>query len=102
MVQRTIFDETNEAINRSYTGATIHWLVKAEHVIIELAKTKLPFTTDAVWHKLGEHNTTREPRALGGVMRKLANDKVIITTGNYQKSVRKECHRRPLAVWVGV
>lgn len=74
------------------------WLDLARHTIRTLAATGEPFTSDAVWERIGQ---PPEPRALGAVMRGLARDGVIVSTGTYHPSQRVQNHCRPVAVWRG-
>ena len=57
------------------------------------------FSTDNLWDDLPADITTREPRAMGAVMRRAANLGLITNTGTFEKSHRPECHRRPVALW---
>jgi hypothetical protein len=76
------------------------WIEEAEVAVILLCRIGRDFTTDDVHALLIKRgSTTPEPRALGAVILRAAKDKRIVPTGQYKKSVRRECHRRPLAVW---
>ncbi len=76
------------------------WYSEATAVVKILCKRDRDFTTDDAWELLDHTGLkTPEPRALGAIIRKLSKDGSILSTGQYKKSIRKECHRRPLAVW---
>lgn len=84
------------------------WFSAALVVVRELARQSIgpisfTFTTDEVWLALEENPDvgTREPRAMGAVMRAAAQQGWVRATSHYRKSVRVECHARPLRVWVG-
>lgn len=70
----------------------------AVQAVNKAAKENRTLTTDDVWAKLGDVGT-QERRQLGGVMIEMAKSGVIRNTGRFQKSTRKESHRRPIAVW---
>ena len=91
---------TTTAINRAGGGADGEWWREAQAAISLLCKRGRPFTTDAVWYLLNRVGVkTHDPRALGAVVLAACKDGLIRPTGEYHKSIRKECHRRPLAVW---
>lgn len=92
----------DHAIDTVEANAHDEWLATADRIVRHLAAVGLPFTTDDVWSRLDARGvTTHEPRALGAVIRKAARRGLIATTGDYRKSVRPECHARPVAVWKG-
>lgn len=84
------------AINRVEQHADPHWLAAARTVVNGLAQLKDEFTTDDVWERLA---LPREPRAIGAVMRKAAQDNLIAPTGRYVQSTREVNHQRPVMVW---
>lgn len=89
-----------QAIDHAASGADAQWWREAAAAISLLCKRGTPFTTDAVWFLLDKSGVkTHDPRALGAVVRAACKDGLIRPTGEYHKSTRKECHRRPLAVW---
>lgn len=90
----------DEAIDRVERNADSHWKVAATNCVMTLARTNAEFTTDDVWSLLvGWPESTHEPRAMGPVMRKVANAGIIEATDQYRQSERKECHARPVKVW---
>lgn len=104
MVQTNLIDQlerqTDKAVALAGSHANPDWNREAEATVSILCKRGQDFTTDDVWQLMEQTGlTTREPRALGAIIRKLAKDRLIYQTGGYRKSLRKECHRRPLAVW---
>lgn len=104
MTQTNIIDaleeDTNNAVNIAGAYANPAWYQEAEATVSILIRQGNDFTTDDVWELL-EHTGLRtpEPRALGSIIRFMAKEGLIKATGSYRKSLRKECHRRPLAVW---
>lgn len=106
MTQTDMFEletTTIRAIDMAGAFANPDWYSEAEATVSLLCKIGVPFTTDEVHRILGERGlSTPEPRALGSVMRQAARDKLIVPTGHFRKSIRRECHRRPLAVWAPV
>ena len=90
----------NKAIDKAAAGADAEWWAAARLAIRALCNRGTPFTTDAVWFLLDRAQVkTHDPRALGAVVRAACKDGLIRPPGEYHKSIRKECHRRPLAVW---
>jgi hypothetical protein len=97
----TLFDAqqaADEAIARAGHGAPAGWVDDAKAAVMLVACQQADFTTDDVWRALGDVMPP-EPRALGAVMKALSKERKIKATGQYRKSVRVECHARPLAVW---
>lgn len=91
------------AILRAERGACEIWKDEMYAAGVVFARAGNPFTTDKLWHVASKLNlSTPEPRAMGSVIRKLVLDGRIRPTGNYRKSTRAACNRRPLQEWVGV
>jgi hypothetical protein len=100
MTKHDIESQTQIAIDFAGAFANEDWYNQAEVSVQRLIQRGIFFTTDDVWELLKDSGyTTPEPRALGSVMRQFAKDKQIIPTGSFRKSLRPECHSRPLAVW---
>ena len=90
----------HEAIDRVESNASHKWLYWAKKAVSR-ASQEGAFTSDDVWHwlEVWDVESPREPRALGAVIRKMARDGQIRSTGDFVKSTRAECHGRPVAVW---
>lgn len=91
---------TQLSIDHAAAYANPDWYQEAEAAVMILVRKGEDFTTDDVWHLL--HHTglkTPEPRAMGSIIRSFAKERFIRDAGYYRKSMRPECHRRPLAVW---
>lgn len=56
----------------------------------------ISFTTDDLWKAFAH---PPEPRAMGAAIRQARRDGLIVGTGEYVKSMRRECHARPIPVW---
>ena len=91
-------DARDQAIAQVEAHAPERWLQRAHDTVQLVALARFDFTTDHVWDALGEDRPP-EPRALGAVMKGMARDGLIRATGEYRKSVRVDCHARPVAVW---
>lgn len=93
-----------EAIERVGKNAPEEWMAMASAAVETCALSGEPFTTDDVWSILERagHGSPPEPRAMGAVIRRAVTSGLIRETGNYIKSERPECHRRPIPQWVGV
>ena len=109
--QPSLFDEplaialVEEAIERVGLNADQQWAKEAYKVVILLSLNRMDFTTDHVWEWMNELHpalTTHEPRAMGAVMRKASSDRLCVPTERYSKSLRPECHRRPIRIWQGI
>lgn len=96
-IEPTAQQAATEAITRAGDNADPEWFAEALRIVCQLAVVYPEFTTDSVWERLG---TTREPRALGAVMRQAAASGVIAKTDRVRPSTRVKCHGRPVAVWV--
>jgi hypothetical protein len=93
-------ESTTEAINRAAAHASTIWMHEAAKIVVKLAQSATSFTTDQVHAELAKLDvTTPEPRALGAVMLQAIRDGIIIPTGQYRKSTRRICHKRPMAVY---
>lgn len=89
----------DEALAQVEENADPEWLDRARAVVLALAAKRGDFTADDVWIHLP---ATREPRALGAVMRQLADEGRIIKTETFRPSTRPERHAGPMAVWLGL
>ena len=92
----------DEAIDRVEKNADTEWAEAAYLACCLVAECEIEFTTDSVWDMIAHlfpQYATHEPRAMGAVMRRAARDGKIVSTDEYWKSARAECHRRPLTVW---
>lgn len=100
--QVNIYEQlTQDSIDRAEANANAEWLKKTYEVICELAKNQRIFTTDHVWEALSKSQTsTHEPRALGSLMQRAVREGHIAATGAYRKSTRRECHSRPIPIYV--
>jgi di/tripeptidase len=93
---------TTEAIDRAGRNADPLWKKAALDAVCHIAlNRRIQFTTDEVWELLEQQGirATHEPRALGAVLRTAQSRGLIKSTGNYRKSVRVECHSRPVMIW---
>lgn len=91
-----------EAMDAAEAGADEGWLRAARLELAALAASGLPWTTDFIWFRLEALGvSTREPRALGSVIRKAQRDGLIRQVG-YRPTTRPEAHARPIPVYVGV
>ena len=106
--QPSLFDEplaialAEEAIERVGLNADQLWALEALKVVGMLSIERHDFTTDDVWEWMNQlHPTmaTHEPRAMGAVMRRASQMRLCVPTERYAKSMRPECHRRPIRVW---
>lgn len=86
------------ALEKVADAADQEWMKAAEARVRYLCQTRVEWTGDDVWDGL-QNVHTKEPRALGAVIRQAAKDGWCIPTERYQKSRRPESHRRPLQVW---
>jgi len=92
---------TTRAIKKAGDNADPTWFKEALDAVKHCALTLGEFTTDDVWEVLTNRNidATREPRALGAVIRNAKSLKLIVPTGNYRRSNRPECHMNPKMIW---
>lgn len=104
--QSNLFDAlraADEAVERVDRNADDEWKSAALAAICRTAMGKEFLTTDDIWEAMSSHSaTTHEPRAMGAVMRQAAAHGWISRTPDYTKSTRKECHARPVAVWLSL
>jgi hypothetical protein len=90
-----------EAIERVERNASPDFLDFARTIALRIAAAQPNgFTTDAIWEVLDASGVKPpEPRALGAVMKRLADEGLIRKTGEYVDSTRAVCHGRLLAIW---
>jgi hypothetical protein len=91
----------DKAINRARMSADPVWYQAAVSAVIMCSQLGEPFTSDDVWVRIPAECRTKEPRALGAVMRKLQEQGVIEATGGWRESARPQAHGRPMRVWRG-
>ena len=90
-----------EGMNRAADAADEGFIRAAKHAVWQLIQQGQPFTTDEVWFLLDATGAvTREPRALGAVIKAAKDAGFITASGNYRKTVRPEAHSRPVMVWL--
>jgi hypothetical protein len=89
------------AMHRVDEHAPTTWKECAESAIRWVAERREEMTTDPVWYVLDSWSVPfpPEPRALGPLMKSACKWGWLEQTGRVHKSVRPECHRRPLAVY---
>lgn len=81
------------------------WMDLAAYAIGDCAEahynSRSHFTTDNVWRwlEVRDIDPPRDPRAMGAAIRRAKKDGVIEATGEYRKSTRPACHRRPIPVY---
>jgi hypothetical protein len=92
----SLFDVTQDAVDRCGDNADQVWLDAAEAAVLHVARMRPTWTTDDVWPLL---DGCREPRALGAVLRRLSKQGVIVKTGEWRESVRESRHNAPVTVW---
>lgn len=88
-----------EAIARAKRASDPVWYEAAVSAVLMCAELGEPFTADDVWARIPDECRTREPRALGAVMRLLMEQGVIESTGGWRESSRPQAHARPMRVW---
>lgn len=89
------------AIAQVAENADAKWMRQALAATRGIARVHAEFTTDRIWGRLESFGIAppTEPRAIGAVMRQAAADGICEATDRTQKSVRPDCHCRPVTVW---
>lgn len=92
--------EAAEAMERVERGTDPEWEAAAESAVRGLADLKASFTPDDVWEYLERIGVPppREPRALGPILKRLANADVIRPKG-FTESRRR--HGAPVRIYKG-
>lgn len=99
--QKELKRQRDKAIYSSTNAAKQLWREEAYATVQILARKKQPFTTDDVLRILEQRDiTTRENRALGGIMLKANKDEVIRSIG-HRNSTRRCTHARLKTLWIG-
>ena len=95
-------DPKAEAIAQVRANASAEWCEAAMQAVRKCCERYGEFTTDEVCYEmiLSHAPTTHERRAMGAVMTDAAKAGLCVKAGRYRNSERRECHSRPLAVWV--
>ena len=91
-----------KAISRVRDNADQEWRNAAIAAVRQIASVYSDFTTDDVWIELGGQamQGTHDPRAMGAVMTDAARAGICRKSDRVRPSERKECHRRPIAIWI--
>lgn len=91
----------DEAMRRVDGNAEVDWKECAREAIRYIAERRPEMTTDPVWYMLDSWHVPfpHEPRALGPLMKAAVTRGWLRPTARVHKSVRPECHRRPLAIY---
>ena len=87
-------DEALEQVAGGANDATWETIRLAVHAV---CLTHTQFTTDDVWAEIDQ--PIHEPRVLGAIMRLAAQWGWCRSTGVYRKSIRPQCHARPVVIW---
>lgn len=91
--------QASRKIAQAVQHADSSWLDHAEAVIRHNARLGIDFTTDEVMEEMQRSPfITHEPRALGGVVRRLIREGVMVQVG-FTKSRRR--HSTPIPVYCG-
>lgn len=85
-------DEAVANLDLAYDG----WIDSVMEIILSIPISQ-SFTTDYLWEQV--ESAPNEPRAMGAVMTRARRKGLVISTGNYIKSRRPECHARPVMIW---
>lgn len=89
-----------EAIDRVSANADPNWKFLAIQATRKVAMQRETFTSEHVWAELvAEGSTTHEPKAMGGILRKAAQEGICEVTERFIKSSSRINHRRPLQIW---
>lgn len=89
----------NDKIEQAEGNADSLWLYKAEEYTAYLATKKRTLTSDDILIWLDDHGYhTSNASALGGVFRRLKDQKAIEPMG-YVQSRRASRHKAPIRVW---
>ena len=104
MTEPTLFDPygDKEAAARALDHARRAWVEAALISGRRLARSQTFLTSADVRAGIPETITTHEPRALGGVMRKLQKEGWIVPTDSHRLSKNRVNHNRPMRVWRSV
>lgn len=86
----------DEAIEQVKRSTPAEWAKDARTCLVAILMTQRTATTDDVWQVIGQ---PPEPRALGGVIKDMVDNRTIEPTGEYVASIRPKCHARPVRVW---
>ena len=90
-----------EGMTLALEGAPSTWPGMATQVVLDVGRMRPTFTSDDVWSWMENRGmpTPANRSALGPIMRALATDGTIVSTGEWRNSHRPETHTRPLRVW---
>jgi hypothetical protein len=93
-------DLRDQALQRVEAACDPDWDRAAEEAVRAVARRQPTLTTDDVWALLEASDArTHERRALGAVLRRLAEKGVIAPVDRFVKSQRPVCHGRKIQVW---
>jgi hypothetical protein len=90
----------DDAMTRVEEHAAPDWKDEAFSVVIDLARTRRPFTADDVWERVGW--APHEPRALGPIMMRALREGYIRPTGHWVACRRVSRHKTHVKEWIGI
>ena len=89
-----------QAVDSARRGVDPNWYETALRGVRVLARKNQYLTSDDVWEWIRPLQIqSREPRAMGAVMRSSRFDEIIAPTSDFRTSTRPACHGRPIRVW---
>ena len=95
---RSLTEIIEEHSERSYRAADDEWKQTAWDIAIKTSYELEEWTTDELWNR-GLPNV-KEPRALGGILRRLSSEGIITKTDRVRTSNRHEQnHGRSITIW---
>ena len=95
---KSLAEIIEEHSERSYGAADETWKQTAWDIAIETSMELEEWTTDDLWQR--GLPDVKEPRALGGILRRLSRSGIIETTDRVRTSNRHEQnHGRKLQIW---
>ena len=89
--------QRDTALARVEAHADDSWLARARAVVLSVSASRTEFTSDDLWS--AGLPKPREPRALGAVLRELARQGLIESTGRFVRTTQVSRHAAPILVW---
>lgn len=96
---------TAPLVKHSTDAERIGWQQAAARAFVEVASTHKTFTTDDIYGELTRHGFLKapEPRAMGVAVQRATKSHIMRDNGGAPvNSVRRDCHNRPIRVYLSL
>lgn len=91
-----------QGMHQAEVSASYSWLQEAARAVKQVAMTHFEFSADDVMEEIAEEFRQDEMRALGPVIKRMANGGICVPTDRFVPSRRKSRHGAPIRLWTSL